>query len=211
MQRLPAALPPSFQELYEASQESIRKRLSDFAAVPREMWFYELCYCLCTPQSKARSAMMVQEQLQRMRFKEEGGAVEAVLADPQHYIRFHTTKATRLHALRASWLQIERLLDSGKPTPDIRTELAATVNGIGLKEAGHYLRNIGHTGVAILDRHVLRCLVACGVYSEIPSIATPKRYFEVEEHFLSFASTVHIPIDELDLLFWSMIAGDILK
>jgi N-glycosylase/DNA lyase len=85
------------------------------------------------------------------------------------------------------------------------------VLGYGLKEASHAMRNIGFRGVAILDRHLLRLLVRCGVYDEIPSVSTRSAYWSVEEAFMRYAAQVGIDMDELDLLFWCAMTGHILK
>jgi N-glycosylase/DNA lyase len=73
------------------------------------------------------------------------------------------------------------------------------------------MRNIGFRGVAILDRHLLRLLVQCGVYPEIPSVSSRSAYLRVEQSFISYAQEVGIDMDELDLLFWCAMTGHILK
>lgn len=206
-----ASLPPHLQTLYLASQDQIRGRLEDFARVDRSAWFYELCFCLCTPQSRATHALRVQQALQGMRYKEEGGEVVSVLSNREHYIRFHNTKARRIEAVRENWEQIDAILASGRPSIELRSELVTVVNGFGLKEASHFLRNIGHRDFAIIDRHLLRCLVECNVLDSIPTVGSPKVYLNIEEKFRTFCLDVHLEMDEVDLLFWSSIAGEVLK
>jgi len=92
-----------------------------------------------------------------------------------------------------------------------RDWLASNINGIGMKEASHFLRNIGERNLAILDRHILKHLVLCNIYDKIPKVSTKKDYLQVEKAFLEFAENIKIPIDELDLLFWSYETGNILK
>jgi len=89
--------------------------------------------------------------------------------------------------------------------------LNQNVNGIGRKESAHFLRNIGYNNLAILDRHILKHLVTCGVFDEIPNISTKSRYDNVSNEFMKFADSVGIPMDELDLLFWAEEAGEMLK
>ena len=86
------------------------------------------------------------------------------------------------------------------------------VLGLSYKEATHFLRNIGkNDGLAILDRHILKNLKYHGVIRSLPSTLTKKRYLSIEKKFQIFAVLIGIPIDELDLLFWSNEAGEILK
>jgi N-glycosylase/DNA lyase len=97
-------------------------------------------------------------------------------------------------------------------SPKIKREwLVSELKGFGMKEASHYLRNTGHRGLAILDRHILKHLVNCNLFSEIPKISPIKSYLEVESKFIKFSELVEIPVDELDLLFWSYEAGEIIK
>ena len=73
------------------------------------------------------------------------------------------------------------------------------------------MRNIGFENMGILDRHILKHLVQCGVFKELPPIGSAKQYLEVELAFKKFSEAIGIPMDEIDLLFWSIEAGEILK
>jgi N-glycosylase/DNA lyase len=135
-----------------------------------------------------------------------------LLRDPAMYIRFHNTKHKRLHMAREHWPSIEAILrDRGLSARERRDRLQEKVNGFGMKEASHYLRNIGHRGLAIIDRHLLTNLVACGVYDEPPAVNSIDRYREVEAAFESFCERIGIDMDEIDLLFWCAQTGHILK
>jgi N-glycosylase/DNA lyase len=192
-------------------QPQILSRLADFARVPKEQRFYELCYCLCTPQSKAEHANAVQRILQEQEFERLGFDPIAILRDKQHYIRFHETKAKRLLKAREQWRETLSVLDSALGDEEKREWLAENIDGISWKEASHFLRNIGYRNLAILDRHTLKHLVWCGVYEEIPNIAGKARYLAAGEGFKRLADGLGIPMDELDLFFWASEAGLILK
>ncbi len=204
-------LPEKIQSGYDRDKEAIRKRLEEFAAVPEDQYFYELCFCICTPQSKAAHAWQVQDKLQNRNFYDHPFDPVDILNDKSHYIRFHNQKAKRLLIIREQWPEIKAVLDSNKSDIEKRFWLFDNVNGMGLKESAHYLRNIGYRDLGILDRHILKHLVTCNVYPEIPNISGKKRYLEVEAKFQEFAREINIPMDELDLLFWSYEAGEILK
>jgi len=92
-----------------------------------------------------------------------------------------------------------------------REWLVENVKGYGFKEASHFLRNIGYRELAILDRHILKYLVEFGVIEKVPKSLTKKNYMEIEEKFKQFSGRVGIPMDELDLLFWSLETGEIFK
>jgi N-glycosylase/DNA lyase len=196
---------------YKELRPTIQARLEEFARVPPSQYFYELCFCLCTPQSKAEHAYAVVAQLQERDFERVGFDPTPLLAHKAHYIRFHNTKARRLLAVRQQWQQIASVLTSRTSSQAQRDWLAEHINGFGLKEASHFLRNIGHRNLPILDRHTLKHLLRCGVFTELPNVGTRARYLDAADGFTRFAAHICIPLDELDLLFWAMEAGLVLK
>ena len=113
--------------------------------------------------------------------------------------------------LKEKWNNINEKLNSIKDSNKLREFLVQNVKGFGLKESSHYLRNIGYRDLAILDRHILKNLHKYNVINEIPSNLTPKTYLEIEDKFKEFSSKLNIPLDELDLLFWSMETGEVFK
>ena len=199
------------QREHTSRKGEIRRRLRDFAAVPEQEYFYELAYCLLTPQSSAVSAGKAIEKLKQADFL--GSALDPVdiLSSRDHYIRFHRTKAKRLAEAKAQLGEIALVLAVGGPSPALRAWFARNVKGLGWKEASHFLRNIGHRDLAILDRHILRNLKRHGVIRAIPPTLTPRRYLSIEKRFRRFAEASGIPMDELDLLFWCRETGVILK
>ncbi|MEI6090203.1 MAG: N-glycosylase/DNA lyase [bacterium] len=191
--------------------DRIQSKLREFTEIPRELYFYELCFCICTPQSKAASAMLVQNQLMKIDFLNNDIDPIEILLAPSNYIRFHNQKAINLCRIKAQWNTISGILYSDLSNVEKRNWLAKNVRGIGYKESAHFLRNIGYRDLAILDRHILRNLVSCGVFNEIPKISSANQYFVVEKKFAEFAGKMNMTMDELDLLFWSKMTGCIIK
>ena len=197
---------------YEARSQAIRSRLADFRAISREQHFYELAYCILTPQSSARNADLTIGELEHDRFFELGFDPTTYLRNPAHYIRFHNVKSARLLRIRERWPEIALLLARPLPSKELREAVLEAIPGLGMKEASHFLRNIGEPDLAILDRHIFKHLTRLGVIPEIPKNApTKKRYLEIEQAWHEYARRVGIPLDELDLLFWSMETGEIRK
>ena len=94
----------------------------------------------------------------------------------------------------------------------MREWLVSNLKGIGYKEASHFLRNIGMgKNIAILDRHILKNLQKHGAIKEIPKSLTPKKYVEIENQMRDFSRKVKIPMEEIDLLFWSEETGEVFK
>lgn len=204
-------LPEDIKIKYIELKSRIRKRLEYFSRVPQEKYFYELCFCLCTPQSKATNALQVQNKLEQMDFFNQGFDPTSLLRDPQNYIRFHNQKAKRLMKAIETYPAVLSVLNADADNKHKRFAIKQLVNGFGMKESSHFLRNIGYRNLAILDRHILKHLVLCGIYDKIPNVASHKNYLNVEQRFMEFSEDIEIPMDELDILFWSYETGEILK
>ena len=202
---------PALLEEYEDRKAAIRRRLEEFASVPGTDYFYELVYCLLTPQSSAVNAARAVKAMQEADVLGRGTDPTAILFRKEAYIRFHNTKARRILEAREKFPEIASRVGNGPPGRVVREWLVGNVKGLGWKEASHFLRNIGHRDLAILDRHILRNLKVHGVIRSQPAPLTARRYLAIERAFGRFAAAVGIPMDELDLLFWSRETGEILK
>ena len=190
----------------------IRKRLADFRAITPHQYFYELAYCFMTPQSSAVNAAMAQQELMAIDFQHSDVDPQPVLDRRDHYIRFHRTKAVLLMKMKTEYNAILSMLSNEDSAFQKRELLVKNVKGIGYKEATHFLRNVGlNDGLAILDRHILRCLKKHNVIRSLPKSLTGKKYLSLERRFQEFADQIGISVDELDLLFWSGATGEILK
>lgn len=194
-------------ESYEKSKDLINQRLKDFKSVKEEDYLYELLFCLLTPQSNAKKCWQAVEEI-----KQKSTLTEVKLAGIlKNKTRFHNNKAFYIMQALGSWDKIKPAL-SNPDRLELRNSLAENVAGLGLKEASHFLRNIGKSNnqLAILDRHILRNLKALNVIQN-DKIKNKKDYFEKEKQFIEFSKSISIPIDCLDLLFWSKETGEIFK
>jgi N-glycosylase/DNA lyase len=198
-------------------EENISKALKSFKKtwLSDEKIFEELCFCLLTPQSSARQALKTIELLKEHKLLLRGTAKQKEIF--LRNVRFYKTKAVRLEEAQKKFPKnkIKKILiENGLPGEPLkcRAFLVNEVNGYGVKEASHFLRNIGFGGeVAILDRHILKNLKECGVIEIIPSALTPKRYLEIERKMKGFCEKHGIDFGELDLIFWSNETGKVLK
>ena len=197
--------------LLTSTGEAVRQRLEGFKQILPSDYFYELVYCLLTPQSSAVNAEKAVQLLRLYGFQHSAIDPEPLLHQREFYIRFHKTKAKRLCAVRDQFPLISQHLSNGSPSTELREWLVNNVKGLGWKEASHFLRNIGHRNLAILDRHILKNLIRVGVIQRLPKTLTARRYLAIEKKFLKFSQQIGISMDELDLLFWSMETGKILK
>jgi len=203
------------RKLYPERVGEIGNRLLEFKRTfgkPDEEIFEELTYCILTVQSSARSAEEAVIRLKRNDLLLRGSAkdVERCLRG----VRFARTKANRI-------IKARRLFSSGNEIrikarlpadpQSARRFLAHEVEGIGYKEASHFLRNIGYRGLAILDRHVLKGLVDLRVIKEVPKSMSESKYLAIEKLYVGLAERLGIAPEALDLLLWSARTGEVLK
>lgn len=205
-------------ERYNLKKEDIKKRLEEFKEIlnqPEERVFAELAFCLCTPQSKATVCWNAICSLIKNDLLYKGGINQ--VRPFLNAVRFADTKVNYIVEAREKFttyekLQIRNFINSFNDPFKLREWLVENINGFGMKEASHFLRNIGlGDEIAILDRHIIKNLVKFGVIKEIPKILTKKKYLEIEECMKEFSEKIKIPLSELDLLFWSEETGMIFK
>jgi len=208
------------KELHSLEKEKIAARLADFKKVfkknSEDELFYELVFCLLTPQSKAKSCWGAIENLKAKNLLKNPHD-KKIAKELQRKVRFHNNKAKYVVAARELFLKngkvdIKSKLLEFKDTKIARDWLVENIKGMGLKEGSHFLRNIGFgKHIAILDRHILKNLKLLGVIKEMPKSLTQNVYFEIEEKMSRFADKIGIPLDHLDLLFWRKETGEYFK
>ena len=177
--------------------------------------FAELAFCLFTPQSKAVSCWDAVNVLagKNMLFK----ASDKEIAKEINKVRFRNNKAGYLVEARKLFtvkgaVKIKEKLSSFENIYELREWLVKNVRGIGYKEAGHFLRNIGiGKELAILDRYILKNLKMLGAVEETPETLTKKAYLETERKMQFFCKKAGIPMAHMDMLLWCKESGGIFK
>lgn len=199
----------NIKEQYELKKPLIRERLNQFKSLSEENYMHELLFCTLTPQSNAKkcwSAVLELKQLLKNTPSEK--QISEILHSKT---RFHNNKSKYIINNLRNWELIKSKL-SNSNIIELREWLSENVLGFGLKEASHFLRNIGlsNNKIAILDRHILKNLKSFGII-ETDKIKNKADYFEIEEKFIEFSKQINVSLDELDLLFWSQENGEIFK
>jgi len=221
MDPLPVEREKSVQELktlYGEKRDAIQTRLKEFREILNrndDDVFAELCFCLLTPQSSAKTCWAAVSRLKErsLLLKGEANEIQPQLND----VRFGDSKAKYIVEARATFskdgkLYLKSHLSSFTNPFELREWMVENVKGLGYKEASHFLRNVGlGEEFAILDRHILRNLKRLEVIPEVPVSITKKRYLEIEEKLRRFSREIGIPLADLDLLFWSRETGWIFK
>ena len=204
---------------YARKEGKILSRLEDFrrvGALADRRLFEEMCFCILAVQSKAHGADAAVRDLVAHHLLWPGRQRE-VAAFLQPRTRFHNHKAASIVRARERFFPPNGpvLCQSLEGLSDPRTArawLVREIDGLGWKEASHFLRNIGRGDrLAILDRHILRNLIRHRVIHRMPTTLTANRYLAIESRMERFSDDIDIPMAALDLLFWSRETGEIFK
>jgi N-glycosylase/DNA lyase len=211
----------SIRATHKARKKEIRQRLDEFREVWRKgsdarLW-EELVFCIFTAGASARMGFRAIEAIRPLLMDGKREDMTLALQGAGAH-RFPVERPGYIVVTR-SFLQtdcdmaLRKKLQSFADPVERRDWLAQEkqVKGLGYKESSHFLRNIGLGGYAILDKHVMNCLM------DLKVVETPKppgnrtRYLETEERLRLFARDIGIDFDELDLVLWSMKTGEVLK
>ncbi len=207
------------KKLYLSIQDEIRARVDEFKRVwetgSEKDIFAELVFCILTPQSRAKLCWAAVKKLADKNLLLKGNKNQ--IAKKLEGVRFKYKKAGYIVEARKQFLtegkiSIKLQISGFSDVYDAREWLAQNVNGIGYKEASHFLRNIGvGENLAILDRHILKNLKLFGVIEKIPNSISRKKYLEIEKKIRKLAEKVKIPMSHLDLVLWYKETGEIFK
>ncbi len=207
------------RQTYKKIQKEIETRIEEF----KNLWknakdeevFAELCFCLCTPQTKAVNADKAIKSLLKKDVLFFAGADE-ISKHLKGLVRFHNNKANYIVEARNFFSENGKLclkckIDE-KNTKKTRFYFYENIKGLGLKEASHFMRNLGFgENLAILDRHILKNLVLLGVLDSLPKNLDKKEYLRIEQQMQNFAEKEQIPLEHLDFIFWRNETGQIFK
>ncbi len=203
---------------YEQKKDIIKQRLREFEEVYKlgdTAIFTELCFCIFTAGSSARSGLNCIEAIKDIILTGSVSDLEARITNKHRYPRARAEYIvhTREYFSREWNFKIKNLIESFDDKLALRDFFATNkgIKGIGYKEASHFLRNIGFKGYAILDIHILRSLYEFGIIESPKPPSTRNKYLAIEDKLKEFAKMIGIDFDELDLLLWSNKTGEVLK
>lgn len=204
-------------EYYNSVKNEIKVRINEFKKninESDEKIFAELAFCLCTPQSNAikawESIRKVYEN--KLLFYGNEKDIKKFLN-----VRFADSKARYIVLAREKFsikgkIEIKNILKKFRNSYQAREWLIKNVKGMGMKEASHFLRNIGlGLDLAILDVHILKNLEKFNVIKSIPKNLNKTNYLRIEKKMKDFSKKISIPFEELDLVLWSLETGKVFK
>lgn len=185
----------------------VEQRLKEFKQLNQldtKYWFSELCFCILTANSKAETAIRIQQKIGPQGFLDlSQQELAQIIRNNKH--RFHNNKASFIVQAR-EFVDIKIKLKNLSGL-HAREFIVKNIKGLGYKEASHFLRNVGFDDVAIIDRHILRFMHQQNLISSIPKHITIKFYLECEQILAKFG----IELSRLDLIIWEKMTGKVLK
>ncbi|MFC2162212.1 N-glycosylase/DNA lyase [Candidatus Altiarchaeota archaeon] len=191
--------------------ELVRERIKEFAAAGKRdsrHIFGELCFCILTANFTAEKSIRIQEDIGRGFLTYSPEKLAARLKGLGH--RFPNTRAGFIVSAREHEKGLKKTLASFSDDKELRDWIVDNIKGLGMKEASHFMRNIGYKDVAIIDFHIIDLLVRYGLISR-PKTLTRKRYLLIEEVLEEIAQHTSTTLAELDLYLWYQETGKILK
>ncbi len=174
------------------------KEFKELGKKSKKEIFKELCFCILTANYSAAGGIKIQKEI---------GNGFLTLSEKQ------LAKKLRELGHRFPNARAGYIVEARKKLNDLelnRDWLVKNIKGIGMKEASHFLRNIGFDDYAIIDFHIIDILVKNGLI-EKPNTLTRKRYLEIEEILRKLAKKLNLTLAELDLYLWYLETGKILK
>ncbi len=209
----------NIRAVHTERHDEIKGRLAEFRSVwlggsDLRLW-EEMVFCFFTGGCSARMGIRSIEAVRHLLADGSQQDLAAALTGVHRYpnARSRYIVASRDHLMEHCGLRLREKLSSFSDDMERRDWLVKDkgIKGLGYKEASHYLRNIGFSGYAILDKHVLNCLAELGLIDD-PSPPTRRdRYIATETALRDLSSDLNIDMDEMDLVLWSMKTGEILK
>jgi len=196
-------------------KNTVNTRLNEFKSFSEkssEEWFSELCFCILTANSKARTAMAIQKELTPKGFLNNSKeSIRDTIKNNKH--RFHNNKSNFIIEARkfSNIKEIIQKLEKEKGQKEAREFIVKNIKGIGYKEASHFLRNVGYENLAILDRHILNLMLENNYLKEKPKSLNRENYLDIEDKFNELAGEIKMSPAELDLYMWYVKAGEVLK
>lgn len=201
---------------YERVKEPITARLDEFKKTGEnaddEKIFEELAFCILTsavgPKVGLRSIAAIKDILKNGSAVEMAQRLEGIHKYPEKaYFIVHTRDyLEKEYGFRLG--ELVRSFDDRKALRDFFA-LNKDIKGLGYTQASHFLRNIGYTDYAILDKNVAGMLHEIGVTESGKPPSTGKRYIETEEKMKALSDELGISLVELDMLLWSFKTGRI--
>ncbi len=188
----------------------VNKRIKEFKKINKnssDELFKEICFCILTANFNAERCIHIHKKLSKC-FLTDSQETLAIKLKNSGY-RFPNTRSDYITESMKCKDTIQMIIWSLE-REERREWLVKNVKGLGLKEASHFLRNIGFDDYAIIDSHILDLLKRYKLIKQ-PKTLTRKKYMKIEKILQTIAIQTNLTLAELDLYLLYMETGKIFK
>jgi len=195
------------------TRRKVEARMREFKEAQTQgekRWFEELVFCLLTANYSAKGALACIAALNDGDAMGEGD-LDQLRACLEHRHRFPSKRAEFILKAREHKGDLKKIITSQLSSQAARDWLVDNITGFGMKEASHFLRNIGYLDLAIVDKHIMSHMEETGIIEQRPATLTRKKYLEYEAILQKVARMLDMPIGEMDLYLWAKKSGEVIK
>jgi N-glycosylase/DNA lyase len=190
--------------------DSRMKKFEELGKQSDDEIFKELCFCFLTANYNAERGIRIQNAINDDFLILSEPDLAKRLLELGH--RFPNARAKFIIEARQYKDDLVEILNYYKTDQSVRDWIVDNIKGIGMKEASHFLRNIGRKDSAIIDFHIIDLLVREGIIQPLKSKnITPKKYVEIENILRELSQKTNTNLGELDLYLWYEETGKVLK
>jgi len=191
----------------------IDSRIKEFSELGKKSIneiFKEMCFCLLTANFSAQGGIKIQKEISNGFLTLPEIDLAKKLSELGH--RFPNARAKYIFLARQKINDLKKILGGDESDLKKREEIVKNIKGLGMKEASHFLRNIGYKNLAIIDFHIIDLLVKNNLIVKSKSKSlNVKKYLEIENLLKQIAEKTNLTLGELDLYLWYQETGKILK
>ena len=191
----------------------IDSRIKEFSELGKKSIneiFKEMCFCLLTANFSAQGGIKIQKEISNGFLTLPEIDLAKKLSELGH--RFPNARARYIILARQKINDLKKILGGDESDLKKREEIVKNIKGLGMKEASHFLRNIGYKNLAIIDFHIIDLLVKNNLIVKSKSKSlNVKKYLEIENLLKQIAEKTNLTLGELDLYLWYQETGKILK
>jgi N-glycosylase/DNA lyase len=158
--------------------------------------FYNLCFVLMVAGTKFSTTRSVVMKLKEIDFYSESVSMKE-LKSITSCLRFFNNKSWNLVQMKAQFPRILACVRSTWPWSMKRDWLVSNINGLGMKTASHFLRNMGCRELAVIDTHIVKFL-------EVEKPRNKQEYLDIEREFLDVSKKNSLEPAVLDSYIWKV-------
>src|SRR3989344_1491673 len=134
----------------------IDSRIKEFSELGKKSIneiFKEMCFCLLTANFSAQGGIKIQKEISNGFLTLPEIDLAKKLSELGH--RFPNARARYIILAREKINNLKKILSGDESDLKKREEIVKNIKGLGMKEASHFLRNIGYKNLAIIDFHII--------------------------------------------------------